>query len=376
MSPRPDPLRHWRIVPTAPEHAETLAALQRQVFPTLAPRQRFEAAHYRRHVAMFPEGQFAAVAGEMPGIPVASTTTLRLDLDPDAPRHSFAEIMGGGFLTAHDPEGAWLYGADLGVHPDFRRRGIARALYAARHRLVRERGLLGQVTVGLLSGYGSMSEEVPARTYFHQVVTGVRTDPTLSVQLRLGFEPRAILSGYVDDPVCRGYGVFLVLPADRPVLAPSPPAASPPGSSPAPRPPGSAPAPRPPGSSPAPRPPGSYPGARPRGSSPAPPPSGSSPAPRPSGSSPAPRPRGSYPGARPRGSSPAPPPPDSDSAPPPSGSSPAPRPPDSDPVPPPSGSSPAPRPPDSDSAPRPPDSDPAPRSSDSDPAPGPPDSRS
>lgn len=358
MSPRPDPLRHWRIVPTAPEHAETLAALQRQVFPTLAPRQRFEAAHYRRHVAMFPEGQFAAVAGEMPGIPVASTTTLRLDLDPDAPRHSFAEIMGGGFLTAHDPEGSWLYGADLGVHPDFRRRGIARALYAARHRLVRERGLLGQVTVGLLSGYGSMSEEVPARTYFHQVVTGVRTDPTLSVQLRLGFEPRAILSGYVDDPVCRGYGVFLVLRADRPVLAPSPPAASPPGSSPARRPQGSSPAPRP------------------SGSTPASPPSAASPVPRPPESSPAPRPRGSYPGARPRGSYPGARP---------SGSSPAPRASDPSPVPPPSGSSPTPRPPDSDAAPRPsdfdpalppPDSDPALPPPDSDPAPGPPDSRS
>ena len=232
MSPRPDPLRHWRIVPTAPEHAEALAALQRQVFPTLVPRQRFEAAHYRRHVAMFPEGQFAAVAGEMPGIPVASTTTLRLDLDLDSPRHTFAEIMGGGFLTGHDPEGAWLYGADLGVHPDFRRRGIARALYAARHRLVRERGLRGQVTVGLLSGYGSVSEEFPVRAYYHQVVTGLRTDPTLSAQLRLGFEPRALLPDYVEDPGCRGYGVFLVLPADRAVVVPPPPPEKPPEESP------------------------------------------------------------------------------------------------------------------------------------------------
>lgn len=236
MSPRPDPLRHWRIVPTAPEHAEALAALQRQVFPTLAPRQRFEAAHYRRHVAMFPEGQFAAVAGEMPGIPVASTTTLRLDLDLDSPRHTFAEIMGGGFLTGHDPEGAWLYGADLGVHPDFRRRGIARALYAARHRLVRERGLRGQVTVGLLSGYGSVSEEFPVRAYYHQVVTGLRIDPTLSAQLRLGFEPRALLPNYVEDPGCRGYGVFLVLPADRAVVVPPPPPEKPPEKSPEPPP--------------------------------------------------------------------------------------------------------------------------------------------
>lgn len=222
MSPRPDPMRHWRVVPTALEHAETLAALQRLVFPTLDPRQRFEAAHYRRHVAMFPEGQFAAVAGEMPGIPVASTTTVRLEFDLEKPRHTFAEIMGGGFLTGHDPEGSWLYGADLSVHPDFRRRGMARALYAARHRLVADRGLRGQIIVGLLNGYGAVSEEIPPPAYYRQVVSGIRTDPTVSVQLRLGFEARALLPGYVADRRCRGYGVLLVLPAGRPLTAPAP----------------------------------------------------------------------------------------------------------------------------------------------------------
>lgn len=223
MTPRPDPMARWRVVPTAPEHAETLAALQRRVFPTLDPRQRFEAAHYRRHVAMFPEGQFAAVAGEMPGIPVASTTTVRLDTDLDRPEHSFEDIFGGGFLGAHDPDGAWLYGVDLAVHPDYRRRGMARALYAARHRLVQRRGLSGQVTVGLLSGYGAVADRLPAEEYYRQVVAGEAFDPTVSVQLRLGFRARALLADYVSDPVCRGYGVFLLLPAEVPVARRPPP---------------------------------------------------------------------------------------------------------------------------------------------------------
>ena len=48
------------VVQTGPEHAERLEELQRIVFPTLADAQRFKAAHYRAHVAMFPEGQWAA----------------------------------------------------------------------------------------------------------------------------------------------------------------------------------------------------------------------------------------------------------------------------------------------------------------------------
>ena len=46
-----------------PEHAEGLDELQRIVFPTLSPEQRFQATHYLRHIELFPEGQFCVTDG-------------------------------------------------------------------------------------------------------------------------------------------------------------------------------------------------------------------------------------------------------------------------------------------------------------------------
>ena len=216
--------RGWRIVPTERAHAKALAALQRVVFPSLDPAERFEAAHYRRHAEVFPDGQFVALAAGPPEspaeTPVAATTTLRLDFDFEHPRHTFPEIVGDLWLGAHDPKGGWLYGADLGVHPAWRRRGIARALYAARRATVLRLGLRGQLTVGLLNGYGAVADRVPAEDYYGRLVSGSIEDPTVSAQLRIGFQPAGLLPGYVRDSRCRGYGVLLVLPADAPTGTP------------------------------------------------------------------------------------------------------------------------------------------------------------
>ena len=44
------------VVRTGREHVAQLEELQRIVFPTLAPEQRFEARHYLRHIELFPDG--------------------------------------------------------------------------------------------------------------------------------------------------------------------------------------------------------------------------------------------------------------------------------------------------------------------------------
>ncbi len=197
---------------TGPEHAERLEELQRIVFPTLADDQRFKAAHYRKHVELFPDGQFCVLDGEQV---VGMTSTIRLDLELGD--HTFADIIQGGWLTSHQPDGRWMYGADVGTHPDHRGRGIARALYSARHAAVRRLGLDGQFTVGMPSGYGAVAQAMSAEEYYAEVVAGSRRDPTVSVQMKIGFEPRRLIPGYIDDPVCGGYGVLLVLPAGRDV---------------------------------------------------------------------------------------------------------------------------------------------------------------
>ncbi|MDE2711469.1 MAG: GNAT family N-acetyltransferase [Acidobacteriota bacterium] len=207
--------RRWRVAPTAAHHAEELAELQRLVFPTLDPSERFAADHYRRHVEMFPQGQFVALTRE--DKPVAATTTLRLNLDLSRPQHRFPEFLGGLFLTAHDPAGEWLYGADVGVHPDWRRQGIARALYAARQATARRLGLRGQLTVGMLNGYGAVAGRMSAEDYHRRLVAGEIQDPTVSAQMRIGFRPGGLIPEYVQDPRCGGYGVLLTLPADQQV---------------------------------------------------------------------------------------------------------------------------------------------------------------
>jgi ribosomal protein S18 acetylase RimI-like enzyme len=203
-----------RIVSTRPEHAAALEDLQILCFPTLDDAERFKAEHYRKHVEIFPEGQFVALDGDKV---VGMTSTIRLHFDFSHVEHRFADIIQGGWLTSHEPDGDWLYGADIGTHPAYRRRGIARGLYAARHGTVRAFGLEGQVTVGMLRGYGALKHEMRAQEYYDSLLRGERKDPTISAQMSVGFEPRGLLAGYLKDPVCDNYGVLLVLPAEKDV---------------------------------------------------------------------------------------------------------------------------------------------------------------
>jgi GNAT superfamily N-acetyltransferase len=124
---------------TRPEHASQLEELQRVCFPTLDDAERFKTAHYLKHLELFPDGQFVVLDGD---VVIGATTTLRLRFDFDHLNHTFAEIIQGGWLTSHQPEGDWLYGADVGVHSAYRGRGLATALYAARQEAVwmRRRG--------------------------------------------------------------------------------------------------------------------------------------------------------------------------------------------------------------------------------------------
>jgi GNAT superfamily N-acetyltransferase len=146
---------------------------------------------------------------------VGMTSTIRMDFDFEHLNHTFADIIDGGWMSTHDPAGPWMYGADIGVHPDYRGRGIARALYAARQDTVRRLGLVGQVTVGMPSGYGEVKHAMTMDEYYEELVAGERSDPTISAQLAIGFQPRGVIPHYIHDPVCDGYGVVLALAADR-----------------------------------------------------------------------------------------------------------------------------------------------------------------
>jgi 4-aminobutyrate aminotransferase/(S)-3-amino-2-methylpropionate transaminase len=202
------------VLHTRPEHAPQLEELQRTCFPTLDDAERFKAAHYLKHLDLFPDGQFVVLDGDRV---VGATTTLRLHFDFEHVTHTFADIIQGGWLTSHEPDGDWLYGADIGVDPAGRGRGVATALYAARQEAVWRLGLKGQVTAGMIAGYGAVKDRMSADDYYRDVVAGTVRDSTLSMQMGVGFQPRALLANYLNDPVCDNYSVLLVLGADKDV---------------------------------------------------------------------------------------------------------------------------------------------------------------
>jgi GNAT superfamily N-acetyltransferase len=202
------------VQPMLTTHVQDLAALQEVVFPTLAAADRIGAKQYLRHLEIYPEGQFVLVADDEL---VGSTTTMRTTFDFYKPYHHFRDTFGGGWLTRHQREGDWLYGLDMSIHPAWRGRGGARLLYRARQHLARNLGLRGQLTVGMPSGYGALCDQLSGEAYYQQWLEGLRPDPTLTPQQKVGFRPLALIPDYLDDPVCGNFGVLLRLDIDEEV---------------------------------------------------------------------------------------------------------------------------------------------------------------
>ena len=122
----------------------------------------------------------------------------------------------GGTYANHDPNGDWYYGGDISVHPDYRGRGVGKMLYEARKKLVRERGLRGIVAGGVLPGYAAHKGELSVPEYVGKVVAGELSDPTLSFQLKNGFEVRGLLEGYLEDEASDHWATLIVW--ENPVL--------------------------------------------------------------------------------------------------------------------------------------------------------------
>ena len=197
-----------------PDHVIQLEELQKIVFPTLADDELIKAKHYLKHLELFPEGQFVITDKDKV---IGMTSSMRSRFDFSDYHHTFKETIAGGWMTNHDPKGDWLYGLDIGIHPDYRGMGLARTLYRARHEVAKELGLKGQLTVGMMSGFGALSNEISVDEYFKELVLGKRFDPTISTQMKIGFEPIALIPDYVSDPVCGNYGVLIKLDINKKV---------------------------------------------------------------------------------------------------------------------------------------------------------------
>lgn len=196
-----------RIETIKPVHARPLEQLQRDCFPTLDDKELMREEHFLNHCRLFPQGNFVAMLEDRV---IGLGAGFLIDFDFDHAQHSFQEIIDGGFYSNHDPEGDWYYGADISVHPDFRRRGAGSLLYEARMELVKSMNRRGIVAGGLIPGYAAYKSSMTPRQYVDLVAAGAIYDSTLSFQLGRGFEVCGLLEDYIEDAASDNWATLIV----------------------------------------------------------------------------------------------------------------------------------------------------------------------
>jgi GNAT superfamily N-acetyltransferase len=187
---------------------DKLVALNKAAYPTLAEDGVvWSRRHLESHLQIFPEGQGVV---EVDGVIAASCSSLIVSLGRNAYRdHTWSGITDGGMFYSHDPFGDTLYGADVNVHPDYRRRGLAKRLYEFRADVARRLNLRRIVLGGRLYNYHEHAEQMSADEYARKVEAGEFNDPVLSFQLKQGFALKKVMPNYLADPLSLNHGSFL-----------------------------------------------------------------------------------------------------------------------------------------------------------------------
>lgn len=173
------------------EDYDALVAVQKRCFPGMKP---WSVEQFESQLRIFPEGQICVLVD---GRLVASSSSLIVDYDLYSDWHDWKTISDAGFIRNHAPDGDMLYGVEIMVDPDFRSMKLARRLYEARKRIVRERNLKGIVIGGRIPGYAAQSDLMTADEYVEKVQSKDLYDPVLTTQLANGFELRQLIPEYL-----------------------------------------------------------------------------------------------------------------------------------------------------------------------------------
>jgi len=124
-------------------------------------------------------------------------------------RHeSWDATVGGPHLTNHNDAGSTLFGVDISVHPDARRKGIGRTFYQHRMEFVRNLHLERFGTACRLpdfaaSGIGTVED------YVAEVQLGIISDRTLTPLLKYGLRIVGTSVNHMEDPESRNSAAIL-----------------------------------------------------------------------------------------------------------------------------------------------------------------------
>lgn len=197
-------LSELEIAPVTEEDAKEIAELTQLVYGKdigAEPQDVLDWVH------IFPEGQIRI---KYQGKIVANSSSLIVNFDDYGPQHTLAEITDEYKITNHNPNGDTLYGFDITVHPDYRRKGLAGMLYQARQDVCRKFNLKRIMFGGRIPGYHQYANHLSPWEYVQQVVDGKLADQVLSFQLKNGFKVIDIIHNYLpEDEESRGYATLM-----------------------------------------------------------------------------------------------------------------------------------------------------------------------
>jgi len=179
---------------TRPDDFDSIIAMTRAIYPHSVP---WSKEQLSSHLQVFPDGQFVAVESGSERI-LGMASSLIILWDDYHIAADWRDFTDHGMFRNHDPiQGRTLYGAEIIVDPSCQGCGIGSKLYVDRRLLVQRLGLLRIRAGARLRGYHQYASQLTPEEYVFKVVHEELRDPTLSFQLRHGFEVLAVVSGYL-----------------------------------------------------------------------------------------------------------------------------------------------------------------------------------
>lgn len=194
-------VRNWTV-----EDIPALVELHFACYSDTPERLLDDSRLYEMQLAAFPEGQFLV---EYHGRLIGYSTCLIVCLDDTIHPYKLDEITGASTFSTHDYGGDTLYGADIGVHPDFRGQGVASLLYDKRKHILEVYNLPRMLSYGRLTGYHKVAGKMDAKQYVNKVIEGKLTDSSLNAHLKNGYSVKRVLLDFTSDEASLNYAPLL-----------------------------------------------------------------------------------------------------------------------------------------------------------------------